>query len=149
MFISLDWSLFSTLFPWLVTLFAETRSKWKLLMYKVLRKFNTLQVFFLLIKAFCYVQFLQLYKILTKKFSSTHCAWFVFPVQAYFPKYFTMCVICKMYVTCSMFTRIFPFLWDSVLITTGIAAMILYQLDIDSDFFHGDLFMICQLFYFY
>lgn len=40
-----------------------------------------------------------------------------------------------MYDTCSMLTMIFPFLWDSVLITIAIAAMIVCQLDIDSDFF--------------
>lgn len=54
-----------------------------------------------------------------------------------------------MYDTCSMLTMIFPFLWDSVLITIAIAAMIVCQLDIDSDFFFLDSFMICQLFYFY
>lgn len=86
-----------------MTLFAETRSKWKLLMYKVLRKFNTLQFFFLL-KLLVMSKFLQLYKNLTKKILIHTTAWFVFPVQAYFPKYFTMCVTvfvkCMIHVAC-------------------------------------------------
>lgn len=103
-------------------------------MYKVLRKFNTLQFFFLL-KLLIMSNFYSFTKFWPKNILIHTTAWFVFPVQAYFPKYFTMCVICKMYDTCSMLTMIFPFLWDSVLITIAIAAMIVCQLDIDSDFF--------------
>lgn len=60
--------------------------------------------FFFFTKASGYVQFLQLYKNLTKKILIHTTAWFVFPVQAYFPKYFTMCVTvfvkCMIHVAC-------------------------------------------------
>lgn len=108
-----------------MTLFAETRSKWKLLMYKVLRKFNTLQVFFFT-KAFGYVQIFIALQKFDQENSHPHNCMICLSSAGIFSKvfYYVCYSICKMYDTCSMFTMIFTFLWNSVLITTAFAAMI-------------------------